>query len=72
DVVVDACEKYEPYFITRYTVELAKNFNKFYNQTQILVEDEKLKNTRLMLCYAVKNVIASGLDLLGIKAPEKM
>lgn len=72
DVVVDACEKYEPYFITRYTVELAKNFNKFYNQTQILVEDEKLKNTRLMLCYAVKNVIASGLNLLGIKAPEKM
>ena len=72
DVVVDACEKHEPYFITRYTVELAKNFNKFYNQTQILVDDEKLKNTRLMLCYAVKNVIASGLNLLGIKAPEKM
>uniref|UniRef100_UPI00288913C3 arginine--tRNA ligase n=1 Tax=Peptoniphilus grossensis TaxID=1465756 RepID=UPI00288913C3 len=72
DVVIDACEKCEPYFITRYTVELAKNFNKFYNQTQILVDDEKLKNTRLMLCYAVKNVIASGLDLLGIKAPEKM
>ena len=53
-------------------MELAKNFNKFYNQTQILVDDEKLKNTRLMLCYAVKNVIASGLNLLGIKAPEKM
>lgn len=72
NVVIDACEKCEPYYITRYTVELAKNFNKFYNQTQILVEDEKLKNTRLLLCYAVKNVIASGLYLLGIKAPEKM
>lgn len=71
-VVKDAAEKYEPYFITRYVVELAKNFNKFYNQTQILVEDEELKNTRLMLCYTVKNVIASGLDLLGIKAPDKM
>lgn len=71
-VVKDAAEKYEPYFITRYVVELAKNFNKFYNQTQILVEDEELRNTRLMLCYTVKNVIASGLNLLGIKAPEKM
>ncbi|MBU5670142.1 arginine--tRNA ligase [Peptoniphilus sp. MSJ-1] len=72
DVVIDAHEKYEPYFITRYVVELAKNFNKFYNQTQILVEDEKLKNTRLLLCYGVKNVIKEGLYLLGIKAPEKM
>ncbi|MGI5950008.1 arginine--tRNA ligase [Peptoniphilus sp.] len=71
-VVKDAAEKYEPYFITRYVVELAKKFNKFYNQTQILVEDEELRNTRLMLCYTVKNVIASGLNLLGIKAPEKM
>ncbi|NMW85627.1 arginine--tRNA ligase [Peptoniphilus sp. AGMB00490] len=72
NIVEDACEKCEPYFITRYTVELAKNFNKFYNQTQILVDDEKLKNTRLLLCYTVKNVIATGLYLLGIKAPEKM
>ncbi|OLR64566.1 arginine--tRNA ligase [Peptoniphilus porci] len=72
NIVEDACEKCEPYFITRYTVELAKNFNKFYNQTQILVDDEKLKDTRLLLCYTVKNVIATGLYLLGIKAPEKM
>ncbi|MET3617546.1 arginyl-tRNA synthetase [Peptoniphilus olsenii] len=72
DVVKDAAEKYEPYFITRYVVELAKNFNKFYNQTQILVDNEELKNSRLMLCYTVKNVIASGLLLLGIQAPDKM
>lgn len=71
-VVVDAHNKYEPFFITRYVVELAKNFNKFYNTTQILVEDEKLKNTRLLLCYSVKNTIALALYLLGIKAPEKM
>lgn len=72
DVVIDAHEKYEPYFITRYTVELAKAFNKYYNSTQIVVEDEKLKNTRLMLCYAVKNVIKEGLGLIGVEAPEKM
>lgn len=72
NVVIDAHEKYEPYFITRYVVELAKNFNKYYNQTTILVDDEILKNSRLVLCYSVKNVIAQALYLLGIKAPEKM
>lgn len=72
NVVIDAHEKYEPYFITRYVVELAKNFNKYYNQTTILVDYEILKNSRLALCYSVKNVIAQALYLLGIKAPEKM
>ncbi|WP_138159790.1 arginine--tRNA ligase [Peptoniphilus catoniae] len=72
NVVIDAHEKYEPYFVTRYTVELARAFNKYYNQTQIIVDDEVLKNTRLMLCYAVKTVIKEGLQLLGIAAPEKM
>ena len=72
EVVKDAAEKYEPFFISRYVVELAKDFNKYYNQVTINVDDEKLKNTRLMLCYSVKNVISEGLGLLGIEAPEKM
>ena len=72
DTVIDAHEKMEPFPITRYVVELAKEFNKFYNRVPILDEDEKLKNTRLLLCYTVKNVIKKGLYLLGIKAPEKM
>lgn len=72
EVVKDSAEKYEPFFISRYVVELAKDFNKYYNQVTINVEDEKLKNTRLMLCYSVKNVISEGLSLLGIEAPEKM
>lgn len=70
--VIDAHEKMEPFFITRYVVELSKEFNKFYNKVQILDEDETLKDTRLLLCYTVKNVIKEGLYLLGIKAPEKM
>lgn len=72
EVVKDAAEKYEPFFISRYVVELAKDFNKYYNQVTINGGDEKLKNTRLMLCYSVKNVISEGLSLLGIEAPEKM
>ncbi|MCD1147986.1 arginine--tRNA ligase [Peptoniphilus sp. KCTC 25270] len=72
DIIVDAHLKNEPYFITRYIVEAAKTFNKFYNATTILTEEEELTNTRLLLCYGVKNMIKRGLDLLGIQAPEKM
>ena len=71
-VVVDAGEKYEPYFITRHIVEIAKAFNKYYNNTQIVIEDDTLKRARLFLVYATKNVIKVGLGLLGIKAPNKM
>lgn len=39
--VIDAHEKYEPYIVTRYLIELAKTFNKYYTNTQILIEDEK-------------------------------
>lgn len=72
DVVINAHEKCEPYLVTRYTVELAKEFNKYYNHTQINIEDETLKNTRLALCYGVKNVIKAGLGLIGVEAPQKM
>lgn len=72
ETVIEAGEKNEPYHITRYAVELAKGFNSYYNTSQILVEDEDLKNARLMLCYCVKTVIKQALGLLGIHAPSKM
>lgn len=72
EVIIDSMEKNEPYFITRHILELAKLFNKYYNSTSIIVEDEKLKQTRLSLVYAVKTVIKTGLSLLGIEAPNKM
>lgn len=72
NVVVDAMEKNEPFFITRQIVEIAKGFNTFYNKSQIIVEDEELKKARLMLTYIVKNTIKIGLGILGIEAPNKM
>jgi arginyl-tRNA synthetase len=72
EVIIDAMEKNEPYFITRHILELAKLFNKYYNSTSIIVEDERIKQTRLSLVYAVKMVIKTGLSLLGIEAPNKM
>ncbi|HLS53984.1 MAG TPA: arginine--tRNA ligase [Tissierellaceae bacterium] len=71
-VVVDAMEKNEPYFITRHIVEIAKAFNKFYTNSQIIVEDEEIKRARLMLTYCTKTVIKVGLGLLGIESPNKM
>lgn len=72
DAVVEAHEKFEPYLITRYLVELAKTFNKYYNSVTILTDDKSLTEARLLLAYGIKNVLAKGLSLLGIEAPEKM
>lgn len=72
DVVVEACEKNEPYLITRHIVEIAKSFNKFYTTTPIINEDEELKKARLSLVYATKTVLKNGLSLLGMEAPNKM
>lgn len=71
-IVVDAMEKNEPFYITRQIVEVAKAFNKFYNSTQIITEDEEAKKARLALVYSTKTVIKTGLGLLGIEAPNKM
>ena len=68
-----ALDKLEPSIVTRYTIEVAKAFNKFYNAHSILnLEDEVLKATRLKLVEASAKVIKNGLDLLGIDVVEKM
>ena len=72
DVVSKACEKYEPSMLTRHITEIAKAFNKFYNSSQIMVEDEEIKNERLALTFASASVIKTALGLLGIKTVEKM
>ena len=68
-----ALDKLEPSIVTRYTIEVAKGFNKFYNAHSVLnLEDEVLKATRLKLVEASAQVIKNGLDLLGIDVVEKM
>ncbi len=66
-------EKYEPAIITRYIVDIAKAFNKFYNHCSIMnLEDESLKMARLNLVLATTTSIKNGLSLLGIDTVEKM
>ena len=72
DIIIDAMEKLEPSFITRHITEISKAFNKFYNSCPILSVEEELKNARLMLVFATKTTIKTGLGLLGMEAPNRM
>lgn len=72
DKIVDASNKYEPFIITRHLVNVCQAFNKFYDENNIKNSEADLKNARLALVYATKTIIANGLYLLGINAPEKM
>ncbi len=72
EVIAEAGEKYEPSIVTRHIVDIAQAFNKFYHDEHILVDDETEKTAKVALVIAARNVIRNGLDLLGMKAPEKM
>lgn len=68
-----AIEKLEPCVVTRYAIEVAKAFNKFYNAHSVLnLEDESLKQSRLALVKASCQVIKNALALIGIEVVEKM
>lgn len=73
DAILDAIDKLEPSIVTRYVVDIAKGFNKFYNAHNIMnTEDEELKAARLKMVEASCQVIKNALDLLGIEVVEKM
>lgn len=72
EAVLSAHDKNEPYFITRYAVNLAQDYNRFYHECAILVDDENVKKSRLLLTKIVNTTIGSALKLLGIKCPQKM
>ena len=70
--VVRAHEKYEPSLITRHVIDLAQAFNRFYYDVRIIDEDKAATAARLKLVYAVRQVIKTGLYLIGVEAPERM
>ncbi len=72
DVIADAADKYEPSVVTRHLIDIAQGFNRFYHEEHILVDNEAEKLAKVALVKAAKNVIANGLALLGMQAPEKM
>ena len=67
-----AARDYDPSRINRYLVELAGSFHRFYNTCRCMVDDPALRAARLKLADTTRAVIAGGLHLLGVSAPEKM
>ncbi len=68
-----AIEKLEPSIVTRYVIEVAKTFNKFYNNHSVLnLEEKGLMAARLDLVKSTCQVIKNGLELIGIEVVEKM
>lgn len=72
DAVKRAAQTREPSVVTRHIVDLAGKFNRFYIAHKIATAESGVKETRLLLTKAVKNVIKTGLSLLGIDAPDAM
>jgi len=67
-----AARDYDPSRINRYLVSLAGDFHRFYNSCRCMVDDPCLQAARLKLADTVRAVLANGLGLLGVAAPEKM
>ncbi len=72
EVVEQAAQEKEPQKVPYYLLELAAAFHTYYNGHKILEEDADLRTARLALIGAVGQVIANGLTLLGVHAPEQM
>lgn len=70
--VVSAAKDYDPARITRYVIDLANLFHKFYNACRVKGEEDSLCQARLTLCVAVKTVIHNVLTMFKISAPESM
>ena len=58
--------------MTRFLLDLTKALPQYYHKHKVLAEDEALRRARILLVACVRQVIASGLGLLGVAAPERM
>ena len=72
DEIINSAKNYDPAKITRYAVDLATLFHKFYNACRVNCEDEALMQARLNLCICVKNVLCNILTMFSITVPESM
>ena len=72
EVVEDACLNREPHRVTHFLLELARVFHSYYNKHRVVTDDAARTARRLELVRAVQQVLANGLGLLGIAAPERM
>ncbi len=72
EVLESAAFNHEPHALTHYLRELANDFHTYYNAHTFITDDATLRNARLCLIEATRQVIANGLQLLGVHAPDTM
>ena len=72
EIVPQVLNDFRPNILANYLFELANNFHAFYEACPVLKSDEPLRGSRLSLCDLTGRILQHGLDLLGIKVPEKM
>jgi len=70
--VMETAKACEPHRLTGYLERLAELFHRYYNQHQVVVEDDALACARLGLVRIVRAILRNGLDMLGVSAPEQM
>lgn len=72
EAVLKTAETYKPHHLTQYLVTLAQAFNEFYHRCPVLSDEKNYTKARLLLVDGVRQVMETGLNLLGIEAPQEM
>ena len=72
DMVYQAAENYKPSILANHIFDCAKAFNEFYHACPVLQADPPLKKARLALVLATRKILRTGLNIMGIEAPERM
>ncbi len=72
EVVDLAAGNLAPQHLVHYLRDLANDFHTYYNAHVFIVGDDKLRDARLALCAATRQVVANGLSIIGVSAPESM
>jgi arginyl-tRNA synthetase len=72
DLLAEAADELAPHQLAYYLKDLAADFHGYYNAERVLIEDDGVRNARLALLLATRQVLRNGLTMLGVSAPEKM
>ncbi len=71
-VIVDASDQLEPSLVSRQVMKIARAFNRFYHNNQIITDNDAVRNARLLLCYCANITLEIGLKLLNMPTPTRM
>ena len=72
EILEDAVRNFDPYTITYYMIDIARDFHAFYQKHRVVSDDKRLTQARLYLISKAAKTIKDGLELLGVSCPEKM